>query len=279
MKKAKKFFCMLFALVLVIGGSINVNATDAIEGYDTGKDLTVGYNPYEFESSPESNRSIIGSDDRITVTNTSSFPYTAIAYLTVTYSCGCPGAGNGFMVSKNCMLTAGHCIVCVDHGKEATSITATFGMQSNTNYLVRVTATPSNAVIYHDPQFTGTQKNYDYGYVVFETNVGNTTGWFGLASRNDSTLDGMSVTVTGYEKTSLKRCSGEITSVATNRIKYDADTLEGQSGAPVYFNDATYGNLVVAIHTHGTDLLNWKNSGWRITSTFINELRSLGYLS
>lgn len=279
MKKAKVFLCILFALVFVISSSISVNATENSKNYEVKDDMTMGYNPDEIELSSDSNRSIIGSDDRITVTNTSSFPYSAIAYLTVNYSCGCSGTGNGFMVSKNCMLTAGHCIVCADHGKDAMSITASFGMQSSTNYLIRVTATPSNSVIYHDPQYTGTQKNYDYGYVVFETNVGNTTGWFGLASRNDSTLDGMSVTVTGYEKTSLKRCSGEITSVATSRIKYDADTVEGQSGAPVYFYDATYGNVVVAIHTRGTDLLNWKNSGWRITSAFINELRALGYVS
>lgn len=113
--------------------------------------------------------------------------------------------------------------------------------------------------------------------MVFNTNVGNTTGWFSLASLSDSTLDGMGIFVSGYEELTVKRVDGTVTSTATNRIKYAADTIEGQSGSLVYFNDSTNGYLVVEIHTDGTDLINWKNSGWRITSAFIDELTSLGY--
>ena len=276
MKKTKSLLCLLFAFIIMTAGSVSAYAADITQLTEYQSGMTAGYNPY---STGEQSRSIIGDDGRVTVGSTTSYPYSAIAYLKVCFSCGCSVVGNGFMVSKNCMLTAGHCVVCEDHGNDATSITATFGYQSSSSYLVRVTATPSNSVIYHDPQFTGTQKNYDYGYVVFNTNVGNTTGWFGLASRNDSTLDGMSISVSGYEGLTLKRSDGNVTSTATNRIKYDADTVEGQSGSPVYFNDSTNGYLVVAIHTDGTDLINWKNSGWRITSAFINELRSLGYVS
>jgi V8-like Glu-specific endopeptidase len=94
------------------------------------------------------------------------------------------------MASKNCMLTAGHYIICSNHGTEASTITAYFGYQSNSNYWFKAVATSSTAVIYHDPEFTGSEKNYDYGYVVFNTDVGNTTGWFGLAARSNADLNG-----------------------------------------------------------------------------------------
>lgn len=277
MKKIKSLWCLFLALIIVSASSVSAYAANITQIPESQDVVTLGYNPFA-DAAPS--RSIIGDDDRATIYNPATYPYSAIAYLHINYSCGCSDFGNGFMVSKNCMLTMGHSVICKNHGNDATSIIATFGMQSNSSYLAQVTATPSNSVIYHNPQFTGTQKNYDYGYVVFNTNIGNTTGWFGLASRSDSVLDGMSVSVTGYEdKKDMRSGNGKITSTATNRIKYDVDTSESQSGAPVYFNDPSIGYLVVGIHTHGTDLINWKNSGWRITSTFINELRTLGYVS
>lgn len=277
MKKAqilKVFISMVLALAMMCGTNIPVFATEA----DDELVVTSSYNPFATTANNNS-RSIIGEDDRDIITDTDASPYAAIAYLSISYSCGCGATGTGFMISKNCMLTAGHCIICTDHGNEASSITAWFGYKSSSDYLLRKTATPSDSVFYHDPNYTGSQKNYDYGYVVFNTNVGNTTGWFGMASRNDSTLDGMNINVTGYRYGVMYDCVGEITSVTNKRIKYDADTEPGESGSPVYFNDSTYGNLAVAIHTHGTDILNWKNSGWRITSEFINHLADLGYVT
>lgn len=268
-KSLKVMFSLTLALVMLFSASIPAFAAEA----DDDLVITSSYDPFATSSI-----SIIGNDDRDIISATSTYPYSAIAYLSISYSCGCGATGTGFMVSKNCMLTAGHCIVCSDHNKEAKSITAWFGYKSSSSYLIKETATPSDSVFYHDPEYTGSEKNYDYGYVVFNSNVGNTTGWFGLASYGDSTLDGMNINVTGYKSGKMYDCEGEITSVASKRINYNADTEPGESGSPVYFNDSTYGNLVVGIHTHGTGFLVFKNSGWRITSAFINKLADLGYV-
>lgn len=270
----KIMLSVVLTLAMLCSASISTFAAEV----DDGNVMTYGYNPNASTNSSGA-RSIIGDDDRSIVDNTDDYPYSAIAYLSITYSCGCGATGTGFMVSANCMLTAGHCIVCTDHGNTASSITAWFGYESNSSYLLKKTATSSDSVFYHDPEYTGSEKNYDYGYVVFNSNVGNTTGWFGLASRNDSTLDGMSVTVSGYRYGIMYKGTGEITSVANKRLKYDVDTEPGQSGSPVYIYGSEHGYQAVAIHTHGTNLLNWKNSGWRITSDFINHLADLGYVT
>ena len=264
----------ILTIAIISGSSISTFAAENNEDVV----MTIGYNPQASTTSSDA-RSIIGDDERSIVSNTASFPYSAIAYLNITYSCGCVAKGTGFMVSANCMLTAGHCIVCTDHGNIASSITALFGYDTNVDYKLKVTATSSDSIFYHDPQYTGSEKNYDYGYVIFNSDVGYTTGWFGMASRNDSDLDGISVTVTGYKSGTMYKGTGEITSVANKRLKYNVDTEAGQSGSPVYIYGTTYGYQAVAIHTHGTSLFNWKNSGWRINLDFINHLADLGYVT
>lgn len=241
--------------------------------------FTTSYNPFATVGS--NSRDIIGSDDRVIINNTDDYPYSAIAYLDFYYTCGCRGDGTGFMVSECCMLAAGHCIVCSIHDEAAYSVTAYFGYSSTSNCLLVATATVNDSVIYYDPQYLNSNYNndYDYGYVVFDTNVGNTTGWFGLAGINDSGLDGLPIQVAGYVGTVLYKSSGEITSLTDARIKYDADMVDGQSGCPVYANFATLGYMAVGINTDGTNLFNWKNSGWRITSDFIDELADLGYVT
>ena len=276
MKKIKVLLSLVMTITMLISISLPVCAAEIEYSDYGGMVMTEGYDPFGIDGNT---RSIIGDDGRIMITDRTAYPYSAISYLDIDYPCGCTNEGTGFMASKNCMLTAGHYIICPNHGTEASTITAYFGYQSNSNYWFMAVATSSTAVIYHDPEFTGSEKNYDYGYVVFNTDVGNTTGWFGLAARNNSTLNGIWISVSGYDQSVLKRSDGTITSVSTKRIKYDADTATTQSGSPVYFNDPTYGNLVVAIPTHGTDLLNWKNSGGRITSEFINELADLGHVT
>ena len=132
MKKTKSLLCLLFAFIIMTAGSVSAYAADITQLTEYQSGMTAGYNPY---STGEQSRSIIGDDGRVTVGSTTSYPYSAIAYLKVSFSCGCSGVGNGFMVSKNCMLTAGHCVVCEDHGNDATSITATFGYQSSSSYV------------------------------------------------------------------------------------------------------------------------------------------------
>lgn len=276
MKRIKITLALLLTLSLIMSlGTTAFAASNEIPTETVGDEyvMTAGYNPFENNS-----RSIIGEDDRDPIDNTSTFPYSAIGYLNLTYSDGCSARGTGFMVSANCMLTAGHCLMCDDHGSEVSSMTAYFGYESTSSYLKKVTVTTDDALFYTDPNYTGSQKNYDYGYVVFETNVGNTTGWLGLASRSNSVLTDMDVTVTGYRRGTLYECAGTIDSVTTYRVKYDADTEAGESGCPVYYYNSTYGNQAVAIHTHGTSTSEPCNSGWRITSTFINTLDSLGYV-
>ncbi len=277
MKKQNLIRCILsisLTIVMLCSTTVPIFAVDNNDEFVA----TTSYNPF-LDQNNAGTRSIIGDNDFDVIVDPQISPYAAIASLTMVFSCGCGGVGTGFMVSNNCMLTAGHCLICSEHGNGATSINARFGLRPDGDWLVNVTVTPNNAIMYHNPNYTGSQENYDYGYIVFNTNIGNTTGWFCIASRSNSVLNGMNINVTGYRGGVMYDCEGQIKAVTNRRVKYNADTQDGQSGGPVYCIDSTYGAMAVAIHTSGTDLLNWRNSGWRITAEFISELADLGYVT
>lgn len=277
MKKQTLIRCILsisLTIVMLYSATVPIFAVDNNEEFI----VTTSYNPF-LDQNIADTRSIIGENNFDVIVDPQISPYSAIAKLTIVFSCGCVVEGTGFMVSQNCMLTAGHCLICDEDGNGVSSINACFGLQPDGDTLIDVTVTPNNAIIYRNPNYTGSQENYDYGYVVFNDNIGNQTGWFCIASRSNSTLNGMNINVTGYRGGVMYDCEGQIKAVTNKRVKYDADTHDGQSGGPVYCIDPTYGAMAVAIHTNGTDLLNWRNSGWRITAEFISELADLGYVT
>lgn len=216
-------------------------------------------------------RSVIGEDLRDEITNTTSSPYYAIAYLNVTFSNNKTYRGTGFMISKNVMLTAGHNLY--EEGYSVTNITAYFGRSGD--YMPK-TATAST--FYLDTKYTGSEVDWDYGIIVFNENVGNTTGWFGLhANTGTSSIGTSTVRVTGYPSDLPGRKmwtdTGTVSSITSYRFKHNADTYKGNSGSPTYFYNSTYGNQVVGIHTHGG------NYSRRITMTLFDWLEDQGFIS
>lgn len=231
--------------------------------------------------------SIIPPDERNPIQDTDSYPYSAIAKLLVEYKCGCKFHATGFLVSGNCMLTAGHNIwtyctedECVSGQYELKYIMAYLGYYAGT-YLGMEYITPDTHTIYLDPQYDGYNPLYDYGYIILNDDYSEITGYFNIANiastvyRNSNTT-----TVAGYDGYYLYRGIGGLTSVTSTRVFHSCDTLESQSGSPIYINTTTYPYTVFAIHTHGIDeeyYTDW-NSGWRITDDLIDHLRENGYL-
>ena len=82
-------------------------------------------------------RAVFNADGRVTVFNPAAYPYSAIAYMDIVGTCGDHWSGTGFMVGKNRLLTASHCLVCSDHSAWAKTIDFYFGYKSRRNYLYR----------------------------------------------------------------------------------------------------------------------------------------------
>lgn len=218
-------------------------------------------------------RTIIGYDDRITITDPSVYPYSAIGYMKVHARCGCEWTASGSMISERGFLTGAHCVVCTDHGATADSIKIYFGYdRTGSSFYVYTGPTHywygtnfSNG----DGTYSYSGPAYDYAYILLDDNVGDYTGWFGVRWCADSDLLYNNFTLTGYRDGIMKKSYGYVSNVSSNTIRYDNDSLPGNSGCPVYDDDF----YVVAIHVQGGET---SNGGHRFTYSLYQDMVNNG---
>lgn len=225
--------------------------------------------------SPKETRVVIDDDNRYKITNTTSSPYYGIVFLKMVHENGDSYTGTGYMVSSNTLLTAGHNLY--EPGNPIKTITAYPG-RNGSSYNISSTAKTH----YIDEKYTGSGYTWDYGIVVLNSNLGNTTGWLGLhAAGTASSLNGKSISVTGYPGdkpyATMWKDNGTISSASTYTFKHNADTYRGHSGSPVYFYSTTYGYQSTGIHVSGK--IGSHNTARRITVTLFNWLEDQGYIS
>ncbi|GFH43444.1 hypothetical protein Hs30E_19950 [Lactococcus hodotermopsidis] len=206
-------------------------------------------------------RKIIGWDNRYRVTNTTSFPNSAIGKIEITFPDNKVYIGTAWMYGNKVAVTAGHCLYSKANGGWAKQVAFFPGKNGSSNPLGVYYATN----LYTDTQYVKYEdQNYDWGMLRFGTNVGYNTGYFGALTTDYSQI-GSYVTVRGYpgDKPSgqLWTMSGSIigNSLGSSKLNYQMDTYGGQSGSPVYNNSYQ----AVAIHTNSGGLAQY-NQGERI---------------
>ena len=301
-----KKLAVLLAAACIFGtfGSVPVAAASDdlgdIELYDVEEEddcsgLTKAKGPkesMEFGSDYDA-EAIIGKDTRTKISDTTKFPYSAIAHMYMQYSCGHAGYGTGFMVSDNTMLTAGHCVICDTCKKKISSLTCKFGYNyngGNEKYLLKVNGCKTYYYdqAYLNGTYSGIQaEDGDYAFVVFSNNVGAITGHYGIKAFSDSDLKGKDFKVGGYRLDSdpLMMATGKVNSGIvytyngkkytykdSNLLSYQADTVPGNSGGPVFDKN----NMIAGIHVAGS--AGKFNLARRITKSLMNSLSEKGLI-
>lgn len=222
--------------------------------------------------------SVIGTDERTQVANTSAYPNSAIAQLEVDFPSG-SGICTGWFIAKNRLATAGHCVYDATTGEWATAITVYPGRNGGSAPFGSY-----NAVSWYTVNgwiSTGATK-YDYGLVKLGSKVGNTVGWFGYGwTSNDAFLYNRKSNVRGYpgDKAygTMWTMKGRIQQVGKTRLFYSIDTYGGQSGSPHYGNWENGCNPCgFGIHTYGVGGDFTRNSSTRITQKVFNFLQTAG---
>lgn len=211
-------------------------------------------------------RGIIGSDNRVRITDTTTFPNSAICYMEIKF----PDddglyVGTAWMYGNSVAMTAGHCVYDADLGGWAEWVRIYPGSNGGTSpYGVYYAS-----VLHTDTKYVESENsNYDWGLLEFTSNIGGSTGYFG-ASWTTSSLVGTSIVVRGYpaEKgAQMWSMSGSIAASGTYKLSYYIDTTGGQSGSPVYKNDGNY--RCVGIHTNYNSL--GYNQAERIDESLFN---------
>lgn len=222
----------------------------------------------------DADKVIIGSDDRITVTKPGQYPFSTIAYMEVTGECGDQWVCTGFMVGKNCLLTAAHCMICPNHGKWAKKATFYFGFKSKSNCLYKYTGGWFGRAGTNFPnhRYDSEALSNDWCYLILDKNVGEKTGWLGFNCASDSEIRSHTYMVAGYRDYKLKYCWGNAEPYDSRVVGFTADDQPGNSGGPIFMTDNQAEAIIIA--ENETMQVNF---GRRITSDIWSWMQKDGY--
>ncbi len=142
---------------------------------------------------PQAAASIYGADGRKPVRDTTQFPWSAIGLLKVQVGTEVY-VGTGVMVGRYTALTCGH-VVSGDETRNASAIQFIPGINGSLEPFGRAEVTR----VIPSPQWDAFQADgYDIAMVVFDTPVGDQTGYFQYSVQPDSFFASASLTTAGY---------------------------------------------------------------------------------
>lgn len=208
--------------------------------------------------------SVIGTDGRVQESVPTSYPWGAIAHLETNQG-GC----TGFMISRDVLVTAGHCV----HwgGSWVTSYTVTPGRTGGSAPFGSCSGGIADVWTTWN-WINGYPSDHDYGLVKLTCDIGYSTGWFGWWYHTGENLVNQYFYVEGYpgdKPYGTMWWDGDtVYSQTANKFWYWIDTAGGQSGSPVYHYNSVSPGLcggwcVTGIHTNGVTGGNPANSGTR----------------
>ena len=215
---------------------------------------------------------IIGTDDRIQVTNTTRDPWRRICLLRITFPNGQVFRGTGFFIGARTLVTAGHCVYLQSQGGWARKIEVSPGANGTARPYGTAVSTTFRSV---RGWVNSKKPECDYGCIVVPPNAfnGRNMGKFGFAAFDGQQLLAKPAVLSGYpgdkpsEMWGMKR---RLKTVTAKTLIYDIDTVGGQSGAPVYIK-RNGARIVVGIHNYGNLA---GNSATRVTPTVYQRMKS-----
>lgn len=225
--------------------------------------------PEEDADSFADEKSVIGSDVRTRVNNTTKVPYRWTAYLEATWKDGSVTTGTAFMVGINSAVTAAHNVYNTNKGGYAKKVLFWPGRNEN--------ATPysgSHVKKIYVPKIYKSENQTAYDCAVLKTQnaLGKTTGYFGIRKQAKD-YGRIVVCIPGYPAEYSKqmwKAKGSIAGSSQNLFSYKLSTSAGQSGSPI--TRVYYGQwYALGVHTTGAESV---NIGTRFGNYLYNFVKS-----
>lgn len=233
---------------------------------------------------------IIGPDDRQLVGDTTQQPFRTVCKVLAVFP-GSPGyyyMGSGVMVGRRHVLTAGHVLYSHDRGGWATTVRLIPALQGN--YMPYGDAYATEITVFNGWRNNG-DFDYDLGIIRLDRDLGDTTGWMGFGAA--TAPDGLLATTAGYpgdQRLSgdldiglrMVQVSGRLETSGTEQFHFLMDTMQGQSGSPLYSNLPVTADgrsfqapIAIGIHCYQTegDAAVY-NGGCRITDAKFATIRN-----
>lgn len=243
----------------------------------TRSNCAEAYDPFLSTSNISANVSLLAYDNFTRVTNLNAFANRVTCRLMWDAEPGYVGAGTGFLVGPNLLLTAAHCVF--SSGSNTKTGWTAYPAFNDGPYIVNGTSYYTGwKEIYYSSNWTNFGWNdYDWCLCVLEEDLGTTFGYYGIqAYGTNSELNGVSVRALGYPidiNGALYQyyTSGSTSNTHARYFHTSAQTLEGMSGGPIY---RTSDNCAVGIIKGGIENTT-STYGVRITQNIIDLVRSL----
>jgi V8-like Glu-specific endopeptidase len=220
--------------------------------------------------SPEA---VQGIDNRRPVTNTTTFPASAIAQLIATARDGqTEGGATGVFITDRVLLTAAHAVFVPGGGPIGGMIQSMLVVPGRDGSRTPFGAARTTSFYVPDLWIRHQLPDADYA-LVFVPSL-PAVGRYRPVVAPDEELQDLPVRIAGYPVDKPVGTQWEddrvIDGLSPGQVAYDVDTTEGQSGAPVVHmqNGEAF---VVAIHRFGTARANF---GTRITRAIFDDIRS-----
>ena len=205
------------------------------------EDSVAGHTPDSAESAP---RSVSAGDGRMQFTDTTSYPNSAIVYITKDGKTHC----TGWMISADTLVTAGHCVYSFEREEWLSGLEFSPGANGSE----RPFETAKAAQTWTDTSWVKKGSPLlDWGVVKLDKQLGERSGWFGFTWRPGEYKD-VKAELRGYPDDKnpgeLWGMSGTVAVSRGNQLCYSMDTHSAQSGSPLYMSDEA---LVIGIHAYG----------------------------
>lgn len=183
--------------------------------------------------------SVIDDEDRIRITPTTSYPWSSIVRLFVTWGTY-NSYGTGVMIDKNHVLTAGHCVYSHSRGGWADSIKAVPGADNGNEPYGHAWAINMRS---YSRWINNADGEHDFALITLDSDIGLQTGWMDLyTSLPSSSIYSGLLNTAGYpydldsgNNMYWTSESGGYTSEYNHYFYLDIEG--GQSGSPVWIYD------------------------------------------
>lgn len=200
-----------------------------------------------------------------------------IAYMDAHFTCGCSRGGSGTMISRYGLVTAAHNLYCHQHSKPLKYCNFYFGARSAGSCWYEYSGKFTYRV--YDTFQNGYDSRNDIGYVVFQSPVGDETGWCGYATYDNRSLHGDDIKICTYDYS--RHLVHDFSMIYKDRDSNEAywlDWIYGTEGGPVCIEHGDeYSNpRVVAVYTSHRSDGEGHGYGRCLTSDILRDMREDG---